>query len=103
MLLGEGRERQTSRAAIAPGPSLWRQTMMPFYVALRGGLVNNKRNTSGGGREREPSIPSTNGNLCRKRSSGIGAVQDGGKITTASKRTAGGAGISAKTVHCFFL
>ena len=45
MSLALGSERQTSRAAIAPGPSLWRQTPPPFYAALREGIVKNNANT----------------------------------------------------------
>ena len=42
MSLGQGSERQTSRAAFGPGPSLWRQTTALFHAALREALVNNK-------------------------------------------------------------
>jgi hypothetical protein len=42
MSLGQGSERQTSRAAVGPGPSLWRQTTTLFHAALREALVNNK-------------------------------------------------------------
>jgi hypothetical protein len=39
----------------------------------------------------------------KKWGRGFGAAQNGEKITTPNKRTAGAAGVSAKTAHCFFL
>jgi hypothetical protein len=96
MSLGQGLERQTSRAAFGPGPSLWRQPRGPVHAALREALVNNKGKYKRRPGEAEPGIPSTSGNPREKWRSGVGAVQNREEKTRPSKRTAGGARIFAE-------
>jgi hypothetical protein len=47
MSLGQGSERQTSRAAIGPGPSLGGQAKETPFAAPQKSLVNINENTSG--------------------------------------------------------
>ena len=101
--LGQGLERQTSRAALGPDPRLWRQTKSPFCAALRGALVNNKGKYKRRAGEAEPRIPSSTGNHGEKRPLGIVAMQNGQEISTRNKRTGRFAPIRSSTAHCYSL